>query len=195
MKQWKISDFVFIGLLSAVYGAIALGIGMLTATLNPILHMISSAIIALIMGTIVLFVVYKVNKVGAFTLFFGVSTVAFSGFSGMFYFPLVAVVTGTAFIVDLVISKLKYKTPFVAIGYGVVLASYIFGGCIPVLFFLEQNIKHWQEAGMDSATIEEFVRLSTGWFLVGSMFACFVAGIIGVYIGKIILKRHFKEIE
>lgn len=48
---------------------------------------------------------------------------------------------------------------------------------------------------MDSATIEEFVRLSTGWFLVGSMFACFVAGIIGVYIGKIILKRHFKEIE
>lgn len=195
MKQWKISDFVFIGLLSAVYGAIALGIGMLTATLNPILHMISPAIIALIMGTIVLFVVYKVNKVGAFTLFFGVSTVAFFGFSGMFYFPLIAVVTGTAFIVDLVISKLKYKTPFVAIGYGVVLASYIFGGCIPVLFFLEQNIKHWQEAGMDSATIEEFVRLSTGWFLVGSMFACFVAGIIGVYIGKIILKRHFKEIE
>lgn len=195
MKQWKISDFVLIGLLSAVYGAITLGIGMLTAALNPAVHMFSPAIIALLMGTVVLFVVHKVHKFGGFTLFFGVSISVFSGFSGMFYLPLVSVVTGTALIADCIISKLKYKTSFVAVGYGIVQASYIFGGCIPVLLFLEQNMKHWQEAGMDSETIEVFVRHSTGWFLVGSMCACFVAGIMGVYIGKAILQRHFQEMK
>ena len=30
-KKWKISDFVLIGILAAVYGAITLGIGAITA--------------------------------------------------------------------------------------------------------------------------------------------------------------------
>ena len=84
-EKWKISDFVMIGILSAVYGAVTLGIGMLTATVNPFLHLFSPAIIAIILGTVVLFVVKKINKFGALTLFITVSIVLFSGFSGMFY--------------------------------------------------------------------------------------------------------------
>ena len=56
-EKWKISDFVMIGILSAVYGAVTLGIGMLTATVNPFLHLFSPAIIAIILGTVVLFVI------------------------------------------------------------------------------------------------------------------------------------------
>ena len=67
-KKWKISDFVLIGILAAVYGAITLGVGAITATLNPMLHMFSPAITAIILGTVVLFVVKKINKFGALTL-------------------------------------------------------------------------------------------------------------------------------
>ena len=136
----------------------------------------------------------KINKFGALTLFITVSIAMFSGFSGMFYLPLVGVVAATSFIVDLIIKQMEYKTSALAIGYGVIQSAYIFGGCIPVLFFLDQNIKHWQDAGMDMQTIETFVKHSTGWYLAISMFACFIAGIIGVYIGRGILKKHFKEI-
>ena len=68
-KKWKISDFVLIGILAAVYGAITLGVGAITATLNPMLHMFSPAITAIILGTVVLFVVKKINKFNALTLF------------------------------------------------------------------------------------------------------------------------------
>lgn len=193
-KKWKISDFVLIGILAAVYGAITLGVGALTATLNPMLHMFSPAITAIILGTVVLFVVKKINKFGALTLFITVSIAMFSGFSGMFYLPLVGVVAATSFIVDLIIKQMEYKTSALAIGYGVIQSAYIFGGCIPVLFFLDQNIKHWQDAGMDMQTIETFIKHSTGWYLAISMFGCFIADIIGVYIGRGILKKHFKEI-
>ena len=43
-KKWKITDFVLIEIVAAVYGAIILGVGALTATLNPMLHMFSPAI-------------------------------------------------------------------------------------------------------------------------------------------------------
>jgi energy-coupling factor transport system substrate-specific component len=195
MKKWKISEFVLIGLMAAVYGAVTLGVGMLTATLNPILHLFSPAIVALLMGTVVLFVAKKVNKFGALTIFIGVSIALFAGFSGMMYLPFVLTVIAVAFVVDIVVSKLNFKTPAVAIGYGLIQSAYIFGGCIPVLFFLEQNIKRWQETGMDAQTINNFVEHSTGWFLVISMGVSFLTAIIGVYVGRTILKKHFKEID
>lgn len=194
-EKWKISDFVMIGILSAVYGAVTLGIEMLTATVNPFLHLFSPAIIAIILGTVVLFVVKKINKFGALTLFITVSIVLFSGFSGMFYLPLVGVVAATALVLEIIIKQMKYSIFALAIGYGVIQSSYIFGGCIPVLFFLDQNILHWQEAGMDAQTIENFVKYSSGWYLAIGMLGCFIAGIIGIYIGKGILKKHIKEIS
>lgn len=194
-EKWKISDFVMIGILSAVYGAVTLGIGMLTATVNPFLHLFSPAIIAIILGTVVLFVVKKINKFGALTLFITVSIVLFSGFSGMFYLPLVGVVAATVLVLEIIIKQMKYSIFALAIGYGVIQSSYIFGGCIPVLFFLDQNILHWQEAGMDAQTIENFVKYSSGWYLAIGMLGCFIAGIIGIYIGKGILKKHIKEIS
>ena len=38
MRNWKISDFVLIGLLAAVEAAVMYGVGMLTMVLAPIMH-------------------------------------------------------------------------------------------------------------------------------------------------------------
>lgn len=48
---------------------------------------------------------------------------------------------------------------------------------------------------MDAQTIENFVKYSSGWYLAIGMLGCFIAGIIGIYIGKGILKKHIKEIS
>ena len=55
MKKWKISDFVLIGLLAAIDAAVIYGVGMLTAAMVPVMHVFTSSITALIMGTVVLF--------------------------------------------------------------------------------------------------------------------------------------------
>lgn len=195
MKNWKIGEFVLIGLLAAIYGAVTLGIGMITAMIHPLLHLFSPAIVSVLMGTVVLFVIKKVEKFGALSLFIGVGICLFAGLSGMMYVPLILTVILTSLLAEAAAYKLHYNIPAVAIGYGLIQAAYIFGGCIPVLFFLEQNMQHWKDAGMDAQTIEGFVRHSTGWFLVLGMTVSFTGGIVGVLLGKLILKKHFKDLR
>lgn len=135
MKAWKISDFVLIGILAAVYGVLVMGIGALTVLVAPMMHALSPAFIGMFLGTVVLFVVKKIPKFGALTLFIGISTALFAGFSGMMYVPFVGTVTATAFVVDLVVHRLGCKTPVLAVGYGLIQSAYVFGGAIPLLFF------------------------------------------------------------
>nr|WP_314807580.1 MptD family putative ECF transporter S component [uncultured Selenomonas sp.] len=195
MNAWKTSDFVLIGILSALYGVLVLGIGALTVLLSPAMHALSPALIGVLLGTVFLFVVKKIPKFGAITLFAAISTALFAGFSGMMYVPFVGSVTAVALAVDLAVRALGQRIPVLAAGYGLIQASYVFGGAIPMLFFLEQNIQRWQEMGMDMQTIQHFVEHSTGVFLAAGMGIAFMGGFIGVYIGKRILKKHFKELS
>ena len=195
MNAWKISDFVLIGILSALYGVLVLGIGALTVLLSPAMHALSPALIGVLLGTVFLFVVKKIPKFGAITLFVAISTALFAGFSGMMYVPFVGSVTAVAFVVDLAVRGLGSRIPVLAAGYGLIQASYVFGGAIPLLFFLEQEMVRWQEAGMDMERIERFVEHSTGAFLAAGMGIAFLGGVIGIYIGKRILQKHFKELN
>lgn len=194
MKAWKISDFVLIGILAAVYGVLVMGIGALTVLMAPMMHALSPAVIGILLGTIVLFVVKKIPKFGALTLFIGISTALFAGFSGMMYVPFVGTVTATAFVVDLIVHRLGCRMPVLAVGYGLIQSAYVFGGAIPLLFFLEQNMAKWQAAGMDMQFIERMVAHSTGWFLAVGMAIAFAGGFIGIYLGKRVLKKHLKEL-
>lgn len=195
MNAWKISDFVLIGILSALYGVLVLGIGALTVLLSPAMHALSPALIGVLLGTVFLFVVKKIPQFGAITLFAAISTALFAGFSGMMYVPFVGSVTAVAFVVDLAVRGLGSRIPVLAAGYGLIQASYVFGGAIPLLFFLEQEMVRWQEAGMDMERIERFVEHSTGAFLAAGMGIAFLGGVIGIYIGKRILQKHFKELN
>lgn len=195
MNAWKISDFVLIGILSALYGVLVMGIGALTVLLSPAMHALSPALIGVLLGTVFLFVVKKIPKFGALTLFVAISTALFAGFSGMMYVPFVGSVTAVALVVDLAVRALGQRIPVLAAGYGLIQASYVFGGAIPLLFFLEQSMQRWQEMGMDMQTIQRFVEHSTGVFLAAGMGIAFLGGFIGIYIGKRILKKHFKELN
>ena len=195
MNAWKISDFVLIGILSALYGVLVLGIGALTVLLSPAMHALSPALIGVLLGTVFLFVVKKIPKFGAITLFVAISTALFAGFSGMMYVPFVGSVTAVAFVVDVLVRQVGQRVPLLATGYGLIQAAYVFGGAIPLLFFLEQEMVRWQEAGMDMERIQKFVEHSTGIFLVVGMGIAFLGGFIGIYIGKRILRKHFKELR
>ena len=195
MNSWKISDFVLIGILSALYGVLVLGIGALTVLLSPAMHALSPALIGVLLGTVFLFVVKKIPKFGAITLFVAISTALFAGFSGMMYVPFVGSVTAVAFVVDVLVRQVGQRVPLLAAGYGLIQAAYVFGGAIPLLFFLEQEMVRWQEAGMDMERIQKFVEHSTGIFLVVGMGIAFLGGVIGIYIGRQILKKHFRELN
>ena len=109
MKKWKISDFVLIGLLAAIDAAVIYGVGMLTAAMVPVMHVFTSSITALIMGTVVLFVVKKIQRFGAMTLLvsLGVAIFTLTGMGSITCLPFVIV---TSLIADVIIAKTNFKT-------------------------------------------------------------------------------------
>ena len=93
----------------------------------------------------------------------------------------------------LIITKTRFKTLSIGIGHGLTQAAYFTGGVFPFLFFLERELAKWQEMGMSREEILEYVKYFTGTFAVIGIVSAIAFGIAGVYIGKLILKRHFKE--
>lgn len=139
MRNWKIRDFVLIGLLAAVEAAVIYGVGMLTAVLAPIMHIFGPSITAFIMGTVALFIVKRVRRFGAMTLFqsLGVALFTLTGMGSVVCLICVVIVS---LIADILITKTNFKTISVAVGHGLAHAAYFFGGCFPMLFFLERDL-------------------------------------------------------
>lgn len=194
MNKWKISNFVLIGLLAAIDAAVIYGVGMLTAAMLPVMHVFASSITALIMGSVVLFLVKKIQRFGAMTLLVSLGVAIFT-LTGMGSITLLPFVIVTSLIADWIIMKTNFKTLSIGIGYGFTQASYFFGGCFPFIFFLEREIKKWVEMGVSEEEMYGYAKYLTGGFAAIGVISAILFGIIGVYIGKLILKKHFKNMN
>lgn len=193
-NKWKVSDFVLIGLLAAVHAAVIYGVGMITSVMTPIMHMFGPSITALIMGSVALFVVKKIERFGALTLLVGLGTALFT-LTGMGSIPILIFVVIVGIVADIIIFKTNFKTLSVGVGFGCTQAAYFFGGCLPFLFFLEREVQKWIDMGLGKDEIYSYVKYFTGGFAVLGVVSAIICGIIGVYIGKAILKKHFKNID
>ena len=193
-NKWKISDFVLIGLLAAVHAAVIYGVGVLTAVMIPVMHVFAPSITALIMGSIVLFVVKKIEHFGAMTLLVSLGT-AFFTLTGMGSITCLICVIIASLIADIIVFKTNFKTISIGIGYGFTQAAYFFGGCFPFIFFLDREINKWVEMGVTEEEMYGYIRYLTGGFAVIGVVSAILCGIVGVYVGKLILRRHFKNID
>ena len=186
--------FVLIGLMAAIYAAVIYGVGMLTAVTIPVMHVFAPSMTGILMGPIVLFVVKTVRRFGVLTLLAGLGVALFT-LTGMGSINCLIFVVIIGLIADVIITKTGFKTLSIGIGHGLTQAAYFTGGAFPFLFFLERELAKWQEMGMSREEILEYVKYFTGTFAVIGIVSAIVFGIAGVYIGKLILKRHFKDME
>ena len=193
-NHWKISHFVLIGLMAAIYAAVIYGVGMLTAVTIPVMHVFAPGMMGILMGPIVLFVVKTVRRFGVLTLLAGLGVALFT-LTGMGSINCLIFVAIAGLIADVIITKTGFKTLSIGIGHGLTQAAYFTGGVFPFLFFLERELAKWQEMGMSREEILEYVHYFTGIFAVIGIVSAIIFGIAGVYIGKLILKRHFKDME
>ena len=193
-QTWKASDFVLIGLLAAVHAMVIYGVGMLTAVLLPVMHIFAASITALIMGSVVLFAVKKIEHFGAFTLLLSLGT-AFFTLTGMGSILCLIFVLVASLMADFIISKTQFKTLIIGVGLGFSQAAYLFGGCFPFLFFLEREVQKWKNMGMGEEEIYSYVKYLTGGFAALGILSAIVCGIFGIYIGKAILKKHFRNMD
>ncbi len=192
-KGYKVKDFVFLGIVTAIYVVAYSAIGGLTAALNALGHAFSPAIFSLIGGTIILFLVYKVPKLGILTL----QTLLVHGLIavlGMAYLPWFITSIIGALIADGIAATSQYKNTIKnGLGFAFMQAGSSAGGIIPAVFFAESYKRTWIERGMTAAQMDETIAVSVGWIGASVLIASFVCGFLGILIGRKILAKHFKS--
>ena len=80
-----------------------------------------------------------------------------------------------------------------AIASGLLHMGQAWGAIIPSLFFLESYRSTWIKRGQTAAQMDDMIKYTAGtWGIVNSLIT-FVLAAIGIYIGYLILRKHFRE--
>ena len=64
-----------------------------------------------------------------------------------------------------------------------------------VIYGVGREINKWVEMGVTEEEMYGYIRYLTGGFAVIGVVSAILCGIVGVYVGKLILKRHFKNMD
>ncbi|MGX7112695.1 MptD family putative ECF transporter S component [Gemella cuniculi] len=192
-NKLKIKDILLIALLTAVYLVIYFFSMLIITPLGALGHAISPGINGLFTGTIIYFMVRKIGKMWQFSLFTLFAMGIFSLMGGG-YLPWLITSMTTAIIADLIASRSKDTPVFkIAIAAGLMHMGQAWGAIIPAMFFLNSYRETWVKRGETVETMNEYIKYTSSYWGVISSIIVFILGIIGVYVGYAILKKHFKE--
>jgi energy-coupling factor transport system substrate-specific component len=193
-RESKIRDYVLIGVFSAINAVlIALG-GMITAVMGPIYHIVmSTAIAGLMNGTIILILAKKTNVKWLFTIIYFITMIIFQ-MIGQGYLPWVATTLISAVFADLVSIKSNYKNNiFLAVSHGLTIIGLACGSIIPVLLFAEKFKNDFVSRGVEASYLDNIISFYKGYMTLGVIVMSFIFGLLGIFIGNRLLKKHFEK--
>jgi len=188
MSKFEIKDLINIGVFAVLYFVIVYAVGM--TQVIPIMFPLSPILMGVLGGIPLMLFITRVNKFGMLTILGIISSIlVFLG--GMSY---LTVITGLIFpIIGDYIMKLGDYKEFskIAIGTGV-FSLWVFGAFAALWLF--------RDAQMEMITMgmgPEYANALFSYIPQGSMvlymIAVIIAGIIGAYVGRIILRKHFER--
>lgn len=195
MKKLKIKDIVMIALLSALYLLFYTLSAALVMVLGAFSHAISPGICAIFTGTIMYFMTRKVGKFGQFMIMQAICMVLFS-IMGAGYIPWYITSMLGALGADLVASRSNKPAVWkVAVASGLFHVGQAFGSIIPSMFFLESYKEEWMGRGQTPEAMDAMVKYTTGGMGILATVVVFALSVVGVYIGYLILRKHFERKE
>lgn len=192
-KKLSLKDIILIALLTAVYMIlyfIAMGI---ISVLGPFGHAISPGIAGILSGAVLYFMNRKIGKMWEYSLFTLIVMAIFALMGGA-YLPWLITSMITAMIADFISSK-SNDTPVwkLAVSSGLMHMGQAWGAIIPSLFFVESYRNHWIARGQSPADMDANIYYTGGMFGILASVLTFALSFIGMYIGYLLLRKHFKE--
>ena len=180
-------DLVNIGIYSGIYFVVICVAAMLGCI--PILYPCLAFIMPILGGIPVMLFYTKVKKPGMIfimSVIMGIMMI----FSGMGYYPLIiGVFSGIA--AEIIYKSGEYKSSFKAVlSYGV-FCIWVWGNY--VLFFVDRASYEADRQNLGEAHLKALNDLKPQWLFFGLLVICFVSGIVGGILGKVVLKKHFKK--
>ena len=186
-KKLKVKDLVSIGVFGVIYFALMFGIGMMG--MIPILFLIYPTVLAIVAGTVVMLFMTKVQKPWALFIFGMISPLIMFA-AGHTY--VVVVLSLIVMIIAELIRKIGNYNSFKynMLSYAV-FSTWICSSMMQMLLAKEVYVEHCKMMGDDYVVALE--KLITYPHMALVALGAFLGGIIGAYIGKALLKKHFEK--
>ena len=186
-QKLKVKDLVSIGVFGVIYFALMFGIGMMG--MIPILFLIYPTVLGIIAGTVVMLFMTKVQKPWALFIFGMISPLVMFA-AGHTY--VVVVLSLIVMIISELIRKIGNYNSFKynMLSYAV-FSTWICSSMMQMLLAKEVYIEHCKMMGDDYVVALE--KLITYPHMALVALGAFLGGIIGAYIGKALLKKHFEK--
>ena len=186
-KKLKVKDLVSIGVFGVIYFVLMFGIGMMG--MIPILFLIYPTVLGIIAGTVVMLFMTKVQKPWALFILGMISPLVMFA-AGHTY--VVVVLSLIVMIISELIRKIGNYNSFKynMLSYAV-FSTWICSSMMQMLLAKEVYIEHCKMMGDDYVVALE--KLITYPHMALVALGAFLGGIIGAYIGKALLKKHFEK--
>lgn len=187
-KKLKVKDLVSIGVFGVIYLVLLFGIGMMG--IIPILFLIYPTVLGIVAGTVVMLFMTKVQKPWALFIFGMISPLVMFA-AGHTY--VVVVLSLIVMIIAELIRKIGNYNSFKynMLSYAV-FSIWICSSMMQMLLVKEKYLEMSIEM-MGKDYVDAMEKLITYPHMALVALGAFLGGIIGAYIGKALLKKHFEK--
>lgn len=184
----KGKDLINIGIYAAIYCVIMTAIAMLGFI--PIMMPLLCVLVPLLGGIPMMLFMTKVSKFGMVTIY-SIIVGLFLWITGMGYWPFIFGIV-FRFLADLIAKSGSYKSSRKTILSYAVFCLVVFGNFIPLFINAEKYFETRQSFGDEYITSLSSIMSHT-WLAPVLCVATLVCGLIGGFIGRAVLKKHFEK--
>ncbi|HCT4600017.1 TPA: MptD family putative ECF transporter S component [Enterococcus faecalis] len=186
-KKLKVKDLVSIGVFAVIYFALMFGVGMMGMV--PILFLIYPTVLGIIAGTVVMLFMTKVQKPWALFILGMISPLVMFAMGHTYVLPLFSLIV--MMVAELIRKIGNYNSfKYNMLSYAV-FCTWICGSLMQMLLAKEKYIELFMMMGKDY--VDALENLITYPHMALVALGAFLGGIIGAYIGKALLKKHFEK--
>lgn len=189
MKQRiQAKDLINIGIFTAIMFVVCMGVAMLGYI--PIFIPLLSVLVPLVGGIPFMLFLTKVKKFGMVTIM-SILIGILIGLMGMgVWVIVVAPVSGI--LADFIFKSGGYASAKKSIlGYGV-FSVWVIGNFIPIVV-TRDNYFDMLVSGYGREYAETLMGYIPDWSLIPLLAACFISGLLGAILGRVLLKKHFER--
>ncbi|KGF07049.1 membrane protein [Tissierellia bacterium S5-A11] len=186
-KKLKVKDLVSIGVFAVIYFVLMFAVGMMG--MIPILFLIYPTVLGIVAGTVLMLFMAKVQKPWALFILGMISPLVMFAMGHTYVLPVFSLIV--MMVAELIRKIGNYNSfKYNMLSYAV-FCTWICGSLMQMLLAKEKYIELSMMMGKDY--VDALENLITYPHMALVALGAFLGGIIGAYIGKALLKKHFEK--
>lgn len=187
-NKLNVKDLINVGIFTAVYFVAFFATGMIGYI--PVLMVILPLLLPIVGGIPFMLYLTKVNKFGMVTITGIIITLLM--FATGHGWPILVLGITFAVLADLIFKSGKYKSWGKTVFGYCVFSEWILGAMLP-MWIMRDSYFEKMRAGYGDEYTDTLMNIMSGWMLGVFPILAIVGAIIGAFLGRAVLRKHFKR--